>query len=88
MGKDGTDPWVGYLEGDCLNCSCAEGGRPYQVVIRVRPEGLQGIVKVRDKGRYLVCFVGSGTLSSLAGKVRDVLAREGDHWREDKFPPT
>ena len=88
MGRNDQDPWVGYLEGDCLNSERAGGGRPYQVVVRIRAEGLQAVVKVRAGEQYLVCFVGAGTLSSLAGKVRDALKEEGGRWREDSYPPT
>lgn len=82
------EPWVNYLEGDCLLGEAGVGGRVYQVVIRVKPEALQVIVKVRDGDKYLVWFGGAGTLPSLARKVREALAGDGVGWKEDRYPPT
>lgn len=88
MGDNGREPWVGYLEGDVIGKEVKAMGKVYQVVIRVKPEGLLGIVKARDRDEYYVVFVGAGTLPSLAAKVRDVINEPGKKWRSDRFPPT
>lgn len=88
MGAKEKESWEVYLNGDCLHAECARGGRPYQVIIRVRPEGLQGVIKVRDGDEYLVRFEGAGTLPSLAAKIRKAIVEEVEGWRKDSFPPT
>jgi len=79
---------VPYIEGDVLNKEVDGMGRVYQVVIRVRMEGLLAIVKARDGGEYWVRFVGAGTLAALTAKVRDVIINPDDKWAIDKYPPS
>lgn len=87
MGSNQKEPWVNYLEGDVLNKEGPAGHRVYQLVIRVRAEGLQAVIKARRGEEYFVEFVGAGTLTSLAGRVRDKVAGPDTRWREDKYAP-
>jgi hypothetical protein len=65
-----------------------EGLRVYQVVIRVKGEGCQAVIKVRKGETYKVNFVGAATLHLLATKVRNLMIKEGKPWRDDRYPPT
>lgn len=87
MAKTERPPWQNFLEGDVIGKENTQGLRCYQVVIRVRPEGLQAIVKVRRGDEYQVAFVGAGGFQSLAGKVRDVFEDETKKWKDDEYPP-
>lgn len=71
-----------------LGKETSAGARVYQVVIRVRAEGLQAIVKVRRGDYYGVCFVGAGSFPALSAKVRDVILAEEENFKVDKYPPT
>lgn len=88
MEKSEREPWVTYLEGDVLAKEVEGRGRVYQVIIRVKSEGLQGVVKARAGDEYSVAFVGAGSLPGLSAKIRDCVMGEGDKWREDRYPPT
>ena len=88
MGKRTKESWEVYLDGDVIGATTASGARVYQLVIRVRGEGLMGVVKVRKESEYFVNFVGAASISHLAAKVRDVVIGEETRWSKDKFPPT
>lgn len=80
--------WVIYLEGDVLGKEVPGGARVYQLVIRVKAEGLLAVVKARKAERYEVCFVGAASLSLLAAGVRDAVTGVGKKWQPDTYPPT
>lgn len=80
--------WVIYLEGDVLGKETKAGFRVYQLVIRVKAEGLLAVVKARKSAQYEVCFVGAGSLSLLAAGVRDAVGGVGKKWQSDAYPPT
>jgi len=82
------EPWVNYLEGDVLGKQTIDQIRVYQVVIKVRGEGLLGVVKGRRGAEYFVAFVGAGTLSALAAKIRGLLLSEEEKFKVDQWPPT
>lgn len=82
------EPWVVYLEGGCIGKEIEGGFRVYQVVIRVRGEGLMGVVKVRKGDQYQVAFLGAGSLPGLSAKVRDIILRPGEKFKVDMYPPT
>lgn len=88
MTKTEKPSWQLYLEGDVIGKETVAKERVYQVVIRVRPEGLQGIVKVRAGDVYKVVFVGAGSFPALAGKIRDQVNEGVEKWKEDRYPPT
>ena len=88
MGTQEKRSWEVYLEGDVIGKETIEGYRVYQVVIRVRGEGLLGIVKARRGAEYQVCFVGAATLALLSAKVRDAILKETKKWKTDEYPPT
>lgn len=88
MGKRTKESWEVYLDGDVIGTTNLEGARIYQLVIRVRGEGLMGVVKARKGDQYYVSFVGAASISLLAAKVRDVVIKEGGKWAEDKYPPS
>lgn len=77
--------WVLYLEGDCLGKQSSEGFVVYEVVVKVRDQGLMGIVKARDGDSGVVAFVGGRTLQSLSGEVRRLIAEDSPKWRPDKY---
>lgn len=82
------EPWVTYLEHDVIGKETEGGFKVYQVVIRIRGEGVMGVVKVRRGAEYQVVFVGASSLSALSAKVRNVmLGREGK-FKVDQYPPT
>lgn len=81
-------PWVNYLEGDVLNGESPQGYRVYQVVLRIRGEGLQAVVKARKQQGFFVIFVGSASLPALAAKIRKAVRSQDTKWREDKYAPT
>lgn len=78
-------PWLTYLEWDVLGKETEGGYRVYQVVVRIKHEGIQAVIKARRGSEFFVSFVGGGSLQSVAGKVRARVVGEGHKWREDQY---
>lgn len=85
---EGLDPWVTYLEWDVLGSETPGGFAVWEVVVKVRPEGLLGIVKVSKGGKGLVAFVGGRGLATLSRAILHTVKDERTRWREDKYYET
>ncbi len=88
MSKSEKPFWVNYLEWNIIGSRTGQDATVYEVVIKVRPSGLLGIVKARKDDQYLVSFVGSKSLSGLSGELRKRVQHEDEKWRVDRYPPT
>jgi len=78
-------PWLTYLEWDVLGKPNASDARVYEVVVKIRPEGLLAVIKARKADQYTVTFVGGRSLASLSGLIRKRVVGEPEKWREDKY---
>lgn len=85
MNNDRKEPWLTFLEHDCLFGTWHGSLQVIEVVVKVRHTGLLAVVKAQRDGEPLVAFKGARTLRALSGGIRDMLAGSGTRWRTDKF---